>query len=140
MCWSTSFELERLSVNLSNLTAYIDDTIAIACNLSIYWSRQDFGLCQKIQKLTFPDGVKWDKENRRLLTNGGNEFFDLLFRLSDSYKSMKSKKRGQILRLVLYGSGGRTRTCGLRVMSPTSCQLLYPAMYLYVSRSSTFRG
>ena len=29
----------------------------------------------------------------------------------------------------LYGSGGRTRTSGLRVMSPTSYQLLYPAMY-----------
>ena len=29
----------------------------------------------------------------------------------------------------LYGSGGRTRTSDLRVMSPTSCQLLYPAMY-----------
>ncbi len=25
-------------------------------------------------------------------------------------------------------SGGRTRTCDLRVMSPTSCQLLYPAI------------
>ena len=25
------------------------------------------------------------------------------------------------------GSGGRTRTCDLRVMSPTSCQLLHPA-------------
>ena len=27
----------------------------------------------------------------------------------------------------LANSGGRTRTCDLRVMSPTSCQLLYPA-------------
>ena len=26
-------------------------------------------------------------------------------------------------------SGGRTRTSDLRVMSPTSCQLLYPALY-----------
>ena len=31
-----------------------------------------------------------------------------------------------------YSSGRRTRTSDLRVMSPTSCQLLYPAMYLYV--------
>ena len=27
----------------------------------------------------------------------------------------------------LFGCGGRTRTCDLRVMSPTSCQLLHPA-------------
>ena len=29
----------------------------------------------------------------------------------------------------LFSSGGRTRTCDLRVMSPTSYQLLYPAMW-----------
>ena len=111
---------------------YIEDAVQIACDLGSYWGTQNFELCQKIQKLVFPNGVKWDKENRRLLTDGGNEFFDLLFRLSDGYKSMGSKKRGQILRLVLYGSGGRTRTSDLRVMSPTSCQLLYPAMYRYM--------
>ena len=38
-------------------------------------------------------------------------------------------KKEEILSDFLYGSGGRTRTSGLRVMSPTSCQLLYPAMY-----------
>ena len=30
-----------------------------------------------------------------------------------------------------HSSWGRTRTCGLRVMSPTSCQLLYPASYVW---------
>ena len=39
------------------------------------------------------------------------------------------KKTGQILRLVLFSSGGWTRTNDLRVMSPTSYQLLYPAMF-----------
>ena len=34
-----------------------------------------------------------------------------------------------------FSSGGRTRTSDLRVMSPTSCQLLYPAMYLYMKTS-----
>ena len=33
-----------------------------------------------------------------------------------------------ITKKVLLGSGGRTRTSGLRVMSPTSYQLLYPAI------------
>ena len=31
-------------------------------------------------------------------------------------------------RSLIFGSGGRTRTCDLRVMSPTSCQLLHPAI------------
>ena len=30
----------------------------------------------------------------------------------------------------LIGCGGRTRTCDLRVMSPTSCQLLHPAILI----------
>ena len=38
----------------------------------------------------------------------------------------------------LYGSGGRTRTSDLRVMSPTSCQLLYPAMYRYMGIDPIF--
>ena len=40
-----------------------------------------------------------------------------------------TKRTGQILRLVLFSSGGWTRTNDLRVMSPTSYQLLYPAMF-----------
>ena len=30
---------------------------------------------------------------------------------------------------LIYGCGGKTRTYDLRVMSPTSCQLLYPAIH-----------
>ena len=45
-----------------------------------------------------------------------------------SIKSPQDKKRGKIFRLFLISSGRRTRTSGLRVMSPTSYQLLYPAI------------
>ena len=121
-------ELERASVNLSNLATYIDDTIAFACNLSSYWQKMDFEMCQGIQKLVFPEGVKWDKESRSYRTINHNSFFEILYCVSDSYNNRR-EKRGQILRLVLFSSGGRTRTSDLRVMSPTSCQLLYPAMY-----------
>ena len=31
--------------------------------------------------------------------------------------------------LKIFGGGSRTRTYDLRVMSPTSCQLLYPAIF-----------
>ena len=40
----------------------------------------------------------------------------------------KHKKRGKTFRFFLGSSGRRTRTSGLRVMSPTSYQLLYPAI------------
>ena len=46
------------------------------------------------------------------------------------------RKNRQPFQVVCFGSGRRTRTSDLRVMSPTSCQLLYPAMY----RSMRCRG
>ena len=45
----------------------------------------------------------------------------------------KSYKNRPILseRAAFSGCGGRTRTYGLRVMSPTSCQLLHAAIFTY---------
>ena len=45
-----------------------------------------------------------------------------------------NKKSGQLFRIVRFSSGRRTRTSDLRVMSPTSCQLLHPAIYLLILR------
>lgn len=39
-------------------------------------------------------------------------------------------RRDNQLRYGAIGCGGRTRTCDLRVMSPASYQLLYPALFL----------
>ena len=58
------------------------------------------------------------------------EAFGLFRAISSDYETA-TNKTGQILRLVLFSSGRRTRTSGLRVMSPTSYQLLYPAMLDY---------
>ena len=82
-------------MNLSNLASYIENTIRIACELGSYWNGGGFEVCQKIQKLLFPEGVIWDKENRSLLTKQGNEFFDLLFSVSDTYKNNNAKKEGK---------------------------------------------
>ena len=54
------------------------------------------------------------------------------------------KKEELSLRQFLISSGGRTRTSDLRVMSPTSYQLLYPAVLLdckysyYFNKYKTF--
>ena len=50
---STEAELEKISVNLSNLASYIEDTIIITCNLGSYWNMGDFEVSQKIQKWSF---------------------------------------------------------------------------------------
>ena len=50
------------------------------------------------------------------------------------------KKQGQRRDVVLFGSGRRTRTTDLRVMSPTSYQLLYPAMLDCKSNNNFYNG
>ncbi len=92
---STEAELEKISVNLSNLASYIEDAIRIACNLSSYWNMGDFEVSQKIQKMVFPNGVRWDKENRAYLTEFGNLFFDLMFSVSDTYKNEAAQKKNK---------------------------------------------
>ena len=90
---ATEAELEKISVNLSNLASYIENAIRIACNLSSYWNMGDFEVSQKIQKMVFPNGVRWDKENRAYLTDFGNLFFDLMFSISDIYKNQTAQKK-----------------------------------------------
>ena len=47
----------------------------IASTLGSTWDKMDFKVCQKIQNLAFPKGIKWDGEKRCYRTDGMNEFF-----------------------------------------------------------------
>ena len=65
----------------------------------------DFETSQKIQKMVFPNGVRWDKENRAYLTDFGNLFFDLMFSVSDNYKNEIAQKKDEscdLSSLVVY--------------------------------------
>ena len=52
----------------------------------------DLDTKQRIQKLTFPDGIFWDNEKRDYRTNNRNEVFDVLCRISDSYEKTNGEK------------------------------------------------
>ena len=58
----------------------------------------------------------------------------LVFSISDIFSTRfcEYTKKEQLFRIALFSfsSGGRTRTYDLRVMSPTSYQLLHSAMYV----------
>ena len=63
--------------------------------LGNYWREGDFEVCQKIQKLVFPEGALWDHENRRFRTDGMNPVMMYLFSLSNTYKNDNAKKEGK---------------------------------------------
>ena len=107
--------LEKESVNLSNLASYIEETIQIACKLSSYWSSKDFEVCQKIQKMVFPNGVKWNKETREIRTIETNKFLDIIYNISRTYINDTTQKKDKPcdLSFVVAEAGLEPTTSGL---------------------------
>lgn len=108
-------ELEKYEEDFSNLAQYTDEVIATCSMLGSYWGEMDFDVCQKIQKLVFPEGAYWDHENRRFRTDGMNSVASYLFSLSDTYKNNNAKKEGKSndLSSMVAGGGLEPPTSGL---------------------------
>lgn len=88
-------ELQQLEKNISNLSKYISKSVEIASQLGGYWRKKDFKLCQKIQKLTFPDGIKWDGEKRCFRTDGENVFLAKIALVEASVEGWAKKEQGK---------------------------------------------
>lgn len=71
-------QLEKVSLNLSNLDRYLDTTITISQNINKIWSAADYETRQKVQYLAFPEGISYDKKNNRYLTPRINSYFAAL--------------------------------------------------------------
>jgi hypothetical protein len=65
-------ELENYSEKLSNLEREVGDIIVSCSKLSDLWKESDLETRQRIQKLTFPKGIFWDKEKKRYRTENRN--------------------------------------------------------------------
>ena len=108
-------ELEAAEIKFSNLSKYIESSISIASQLGYYWLKQDFQLCQKIQKLTFPEGINWDGEKKAFRTDNCNEYLAKIALLRTSVAGLEQKERDKscdLSRLVA-GGGLEPPTSGL---------------------------
>ena len=83
--------LEEASQNLSNMSKFVDEAIAISCKLGDLWSNGSFDGRQSLQKLMFPTGVLFDKEVDDYRTDNENEVFKIFRRTSAGYKEDKTK-------------------------------------------------
>lgn len=84
-------ELEKYQENLSNLDTKVHRILVTCSKLSSLWKESDLETKQKIQKLTFPNGIFWDKENGSYRTDGRNEVYDILERISVDYKQKEEE-------------------------------------------------
>ena len=79
-------ELQRNSFMSSNLENCIQKGIKLAQNLGGAWDTADFKTKQQIQKLVFPDGMLYKKQNDVLRTERVNTLFILIAEKSTPYK------------------------------------------------------
>ena len=87
--------MRQYEEDFSNLAKYADDVFTTCSMLGSYWREGDFEVCQKIQKLVFPEGALWDHKNRRFRTDGMNPVMMYLFSLSDTYKNDNAQKKDE---------------------------------------------
>ena len=91
--------LETASKNLSNMVKFVDEAVAMSCKLGTLWNNGNFENRQSLQKLLFPTGILYDKENDGYRTDNENEVFKIFRRLSVSYEDKKEKATSEIIRL-----------------------------------------
>lgn len=91
--------LEEASKNLSNMVKFVDEAVAMSCKLGTLWNSGNFENRQSLQKLLFPTGILYDKENDGYRTDNENEVFKIFRRLSVSYEGKKGKATSEIIRL-----------------------------------------
>ena len=87
-------ELSRSAADeISNLSALVKTAVSISSNLAPTWVSSTYEQRIQLQKLVFPDGIVFDKENGAFRTDKVNTIIAALGYLQRSYKG---KKKGQV--------------------------------------------
>ena len=81
----------------SNLEKIIDKGLKIAQNLSQLWRSGDFDTKQKLQRLLFPEGIVYNKENDSIRTIRVNTLFEPIPRL---ISDLERNKKATLLKMA----------------------------------------
>ena len=108
-------QLKDAENNSSNYSNSVESVVAIACALKGLWSNGDFEMRQEVQKMVFPEGIVWDRENCNYLTPKENLALVEFRSISDSYKNSNIKKQDKSFDLscVVAEAGLEPTTSGL---------------------------
>ena len=108
-------ELKETENNSSNFSNVVESTVAIACHLRALWDGSDYEMRQEVQKMAFPEGIVWNRENDNYLTPKENLALVAFRSISDSYKNSNTKKEDKSFDLssVVAEAGLEPTTSGL---------------------------
>ena len=90
-------ELEQHGDILSNYQKRIEEILLICSNTSSWWWEFDLETKKKLQKLVFPHGILYDCEKGDYRTSDRNVVFDIIDKLSDSYRQKMKNLLSKIL-------------------------------------------
>lgn len=90
-------EIQKTSLEKSNLENYIEKSLKLACNLHTMWSLGGYTEKQKLQNLLFPNGIYFNKENDSCRTTKPNSVLELISSLSVvTNKNKKGQKNENV--------------------------------------------
>ena len=78
--------IEKYETELSNSQCPIDKLMLTCSNIACLWNESDLETQRKVQFLIFPDGILWDKQMKQYRTLKCNDFFEIISRISSTYK------------------------------------------------------
>lgn len=128
-------EIQKNSLDSSNLETYIDNSLELLCNLHNIWRLGNYNEKQKFQKLMFPDGIVYDRKNDVVQTQKVNSVFELTRSLSVSFNKNKSGQKNKNVNLSapVTTAGFKPATAGAEIQC--SIQLSYVAIIPRESRN-----
>jgi len=85
-------EIEKNDSWSSNLNNYIENALKLISNLHKIWELSDYTAKQKFQKLLFPNGITYHRQNDQVQTSKVNSVLELIQTISTSFNQ---KENGQ---------------------------------------------
>ena len=86
-------EIKNSSTLSSNLERYIENALKLFCNLHKLWELSDYTGKQKLQKLLFPEGIRYNRKKDLVQTSKVNPVMELTRCLSESFDKYKSGQK-----------------------------------------------
>ena len=83
-------EIQNPQISSSNLQKAIDKALMMSTRLHDTWTSGDLEQKQKLQKLVFPSGIGYDKQNDRVQTKRVNSIFSAIPLLTKDLDKIKS--------------------------------------------------